>query len=210
MTREAQIQEFELARMERLKDLPPTAVVAVADAERGRIIADMQRTEAMKGMTEQQILAMVTENRPEAAEALAEIAKAAAEGRLAQEQVAMYERLLEQNKELLLEKEKASLRVEEAWRTSAAKIQETAHKALDSQREGMTEIAKATSHPPAEQQPPTVVVTGPGGVPTLVGGVPGAVPGAGVQCRRCGTMSPVGTRFCTNCGYEFFATGDEG
>lgn len=121
----------------------------------------------------------------------------------------MYERLLEQNKELLAEKEQASQRVEEAWRTSADKIQETAHRALDSQREGMTEIARATSHPPAQQQPPTVVVTGPGGMPTVVGGAPGAMTGAGVQCRRCGTMSPVGTRFCTNCGYEFFTTEDD-
>ena len=203
-------REFELARMDRLKDLPPEAVVAVSDAERGRIIADMQRTEAMKGMSEQQILAIVAENRPEAAQALAEIARAAADGQLAEEQRAMYERLLEQNKEFLAEKDRASQRVEEAWRASADKIQETAMKALDSQREGMTEIARATSHPPAEQQSPTVVVTGPGGVPTVIGGVPGAAAGGGVQCRRCGVMSQVGTRFCQNCGYEFFATGDEG
>ena len=59
--------------------------MAVSDAERGRIIADMQRTEAMKGMSEQQILAMVTENQPEAAQALAEIARAGADGKLAEE-----------------------------------------------------------------------------------------------------------------------------
>ncbi len=203
LEREAQAQEFELARMERLKDLPPEAVVAVADAERGRIIADMQRTEAMKGMTEQQILAMAAQNQPEAAQALAEIAKAAAEGRMGQEQVELYERLLR-------ESEQASTRVEQAWRTTADKIQETAHKALDSQREGMVEIARATSHPPSEGQPPTVVVTGPGGTPTVVGGPLGAgASGDVILCRRCGTRSPVGTRFCTNCGYEFFPTGGE-
>jgi len=179
-------QEFELARMERLKDLPPAAIVATADAERGRIIADMQRTEAMQ------------------------IAKAAAEGRLTREKMDMYERLLEQNKELLAEKDKASQRVEEAWRTSADKIQETAITALASQREGMIEIARATSHPPAPQQPPTVVVTGPGGGQTVVGGAQEASAGGRVQCRRCGTMLPVGTRFCTNCGYEFFPTGGGG
>jgi hypothetical protein len=217
IAREAQTQQYELARMERLKDLPPSAIIAASGPDQGRIIADLQRTEAMKGMTEQQILAMMTENSPAAADALKEIAKASAEGRLAQEQVTLYERLLAQNQELLAERGRSSERETEAWRASMDKVQETAHKALDSQRDGMVEIARATSHPPAEQQSPTVVVTGPGGVPTVVGGAPGSAggeapeaAGGGVQCRRCGTIVPVGIRFCSNCGYEFFPTGREG
>lgn len=211
MALEAQAQKHELDRMERLKDLSPAAVVAVSGVDQGRIVADMQRTEAMKGMTEQQILAMAATNSPEAARALAEIAKAATEGKLAQEQVAMYERLIEQNKAALEARDKAAQQVTDAYKDAAQKTQDMAVKALDSQREGMVEIAKATSHPPAAQQPPTVVVTGSGGAPMAIGGAPGMGPlGETIVCRRCGTRALVGTRFCTNCGYEFFVTGGEG
>jgi RNA polymerase subunit RPABC4/transcription elongation factor Spt4 len=206
MARDAQAQQFELEKLGRLKDLPAAALVAAAGADQGRIIADMQQTEAMRGMTPEQILAKMSANSPEAARALAEMARAATEGRLGTEQVAMYERLLERDKEAMEARDKAAQQVADAYKDAAQRTQDIATKALDSQREGMTEIARATSHPPAAQQPPTVVVAGSGGAPTVVGGQAGAAAGGGVQCRRCGTMSPVGTRFCTNCGYEFFKT----
>lgn len=207
MALDAQEKKYRLDRMERIKDLSPAALIVEApDSERGRIIADMQQTDAMRGMTPEQILAKMSANSPEAARALAEMARAATEGRLGTEQVAMYERLLERDKEAMEARDKAAQQVADAYKDAAQRTQDIATKALDSQREGMTEIARATSHPPAAQQPPTVVVAGSGGAPTVVGGQAGAAAGGGVQCRRCGTMSPVGTRFCTNCGYEFFKT----
>jgi len=75
----------------------------------------------------------------------------------------------------------------------------------------MVDIAKATSHQPQQSQGPTVIF-GPGGAtptgPQVIN--PGGGPGPGVVggevqvCPKCHTKMPVGTKFCTNCGHQFF------
>jgi hypothetical protein len=198
MAERAQEQQFELDWMERLKGMPPAElVVAAKDAERAQIIRDMQQTEIMQGMTEQQILAMATENSPQAAQALAEIARAAAEGELNSEQREMYERLLGQAQQLADQRAAEADRLDRIGREQADRQERMMYKALDTQRDAAVDVAKATSQP---QQPPTVIVTGTGGTTQTISG--GVVQGGAFRCPNCSEVVEEDANFCPNCRHQ--------
>ena len=102
--------------------------------------------------------------------------------------------------QLLTRADQSAAAREAAAKETARMVQETAHKAIDSQREGMVEVARAVSH---GQQPPTVVVAGSSG-PQIIGGGSATSGGEVLMCPQCHSKSPVGTKFCQNCGHNFF------
>ncbi len=191
---ERQRHEQELARMERMGQLSSEALIAVAGPEQAALLADLKRTETLKGMTDEQILAMAAEKSPEVAKAFQEKFRAMAEGKMSQREHALYERMIEEQK-------LASRTQAEMVEAQGRRQQEMFAEALRTQ----AEVAKAFagSRPAA----PTVVIPGAGmagyGSPTVIG--EGGMAGGEVQiCPSCRVKQPVGTKFCTNCGHKFF------
>jgi hypothetical protein len=73
--------ELELNRLDKLGTLGTEALIATSPAEQGRILADLKKLEAFKGMTEEQILAAAAKDSPDVAHALTEKYRAIAEGK---------------------------------------------------------------------------------------------------------------------------------
>ena len=76
MSEDAAARDFELQRMDKLSIMGPEALISLSTEERGKIIADLKRTETMSRMSETQIEAMVAQQSPEVAKALQEKYKA--------------------------------------------------------------------------------------------------------------------------------------
>jgi RNA polymerase subunit RPABC4/transcription elongation factor Spt4 len=191
---EARRQKFEIERLETMGMLGAEALIAVAGPEQAALLADLKRTEALKGMSEEQILALAAEKSAEVARAFQEKFRALAEGRMSEREQALYERLLAETKELArLQREMAA--------EQARRQQELAEEALRTQ----AEVAKAfAGSRPAPG--PTVVIPGGAGAyggPTVVS--EGGLAGGEVQvCPNCHVRQPVGRKFCENCGHKFY------
>jgi acyl-CoA reductase-like NAD-dependent aldehyde dehydrogenase len=141
-------------------------------------------------MSEEQILALAAENSPEVAKAFQE----KFQGLSAEQQAEMYERMLE-------DRDAAKDQLAEALQESAQMQQETAFKAMETQRDISVAYAESGSETP-------VVVTpgmGMGTAATPTGGT-----GRAIVCPRCHLESPVGIKYCQNCGYEFFGQEEGG
>lgn len=178
-------READLARIQTLSQLSAEALIAVSGPEQGRLLAELRKTEAMKGMSEEQILALAAEKSPEVARAFQEKFRALS----TEEQKAMYERLVQAEK--ASKDEQARL-----WRETMQTLERMFEKAVQAQSEAAAAFARG-------QQAPTVIVT-PGGGQTVVGGGTGEGSGRMIVCRNCGTESPVGTKYCKNCGEAFY------
>lgn len=197
-----QENRFELEWMNALKGMAPAELaVAARDSERALILRDMQATDAMKGMSEQQILAMMSRNSPEAAAALAEIARAGAEGRLGEEQRVLYERLLEQQGQLAAYRQQEVERLERLRgedREDRRDEREGQRRLTETQLRGMADIESARARQqPAVPPPPNVIVTG-GGTTYTVGGTAGTG-GAALRCPKCSEVVAEDANFCPNC-----------
>lgn len=95
LTSTGQQQAHELARMDKLAQMGPEALIHLSSAEQGEVIAGLRRTEIMKGMSEEQILALAAENSPAVAEALKERFSASRDNTDLERERALYERLLQ-------------------------------------------------------------------------------------------------------------------
>ena len=208
LRREKQEQEHEIERIKTLSDASADVVISMAGPEQARIIGDLKQTEALKGLSDSQVESLMATRSPQFAKALEERWKAIEAGKATEEQKEMYERMLQQQAE-------ADQRVEEALRDSlnqqeraAEREQKTAFEAMRSVQQTAESFAKATG-----QQQPTVVVT-PGasgqGVTSIggaaTGGVMSGYSGRVIICPKCHLESPAGTKYCQNCGYDFFSS----
>jgi hypothetical protein len=195
---ERQEQQYELARIEKIGDLSPSALIVMADStERAQVIRDMQQTAAMQGMSEQQILAMMTADSPEAARALAEIARAGAEGRMGVEQRELYERLVQQQTGSVDRMER--IRRDDALDRQAER--DSRRQDSETMLRGIADIERSKAPPPA-QQPPNVIVTGSGTTYSMGGGMPGVSGAQVLVCPKCSTQNQPGVNFCGNCGHK--------
>jgi len=195
LEKQKQQQEFELKRIEQMSTLSVEAIVSLSNAEQGRIIADLQRTEALKGMDSESILALAAEKSPQVAQAFAEKFKGLAEGTVGERERKLYEQLLAQKDETAA----ATLRTMEE---SARRESETARHAMDTTADVAKEFARGGG-----QQPPIIVTPGGGVGGTVAGGPVGSTQATGgevVVCPNCQYRSEVGTQFCANCGHRFF------
>jgi hypothetical protein len=225
-------QDYQLERMRLAANLGPDALISVSGVEQARILADLKKSEALKGMSDEQILAMAAQNSPEVARAFQEKFRAAAAGQLGQELKEMYERLMKKEEEAAAaakqDKEDAERRsketadqrvreVAEAWEKSTTQTRATMDRAMDSHdraMDRMADLGKAFAE--SESESPIIINTPPGfpqvvypvgGAPIGPGGVPLVPPPFGhgemKTCPKCGWSVPVKERFCEHCGLDF-------
>jgi hypothetical protein len=182
--------EAEMERLQQLGEMSVEALISVTDAQQAQMLVELKETEALAGMTEEQILARAAEHSPEVARAFQEKFRALS----AEQRTEMYERML-------ADREAASGQLAEALREAAQMQQETAFRAMETQRDISVAYAQSGGESP-------VIVT-PGasgaGVVTSAAGTTGRA----MVCPRCHLESPVGVKYCQNCGYEFFGSGPE-
>jgi len=184
----------ELRRLEAYAQMSTEALLAATGPEQGRLLVELQKTETLKGMTEDQILALAAERSPQVAAAFQEKFRAMAAPEQRQQLEALYERMLAEQKA-------GAAELAALQRETAQRLQQMFETALREHREAVTALGRTG---PAAG--PTVIFP-PGGQPTVV--PVGGAPGAGnaqkvIICPSCHIESPVGTRYCQNCGEKLF------
>ena len=209
MAHERLKSELELDRLDKISKLGVEALISISPDSQAKIIADLKKTEAMQGLSEDQILVLAAKDSPTVAQALAEKFKAIAAGEANEETKALYERLLVEKQASLdalqIEADKRVLETRLAWEKASAQTKEIAEKGLDS----TSDIAKAFAHGPDNPPTsPTVILPGPGGPQVIQSGGSGA--GMSYQtkiCPNCGRNVPVESRHCEHCGKKFEGMG---
>jgi ribosomal protein L40E len=194
-------REFELARLDKLTALSTEQLISISSVEQGKVIAELKRTESLKDMSEEQILALAAEKSPHVAQAFVERYKAIAAGQASQREVELYERLLGEQKDLLVKYETLSdkrvLDVTEANRQA----QETSRHAMDR----LAETAKAFAE--GGSKSPFIVVGGQGGGGQVLKPGSSSDGSAGSDnfktCVNCGRQVEALARHCPFCGHKF-------
>lgn len=150
-------QELRIRLAQEYSQVSTEALIAVSPLEQAKLLAELKRTEAMKGLSEEQILAMAAERSPEIVRAFRE--------RWARMDIAEQQQAIQQLAEI------------------------TKQNLLSQQT-----IAASVGYRGAQQPPGIYQETA----------QPASMTNEAQICRRCHTKSPVGTRFCSNCGEAFF------
>lgn len=193
MQRERIQMEHELNRMDKLGQLGAEALIALSGPEQARILADLKKTETLKGMSEEQILAAAAAESPEVAKAFQEKFRAIAEGKASERDREMYERLL-------AEKEARERATVEAWDKASARAKETAERALDRMADTAKAFANGKGNAP-------IVITGTGtGGPQVISSAGGQSSQASREqkvCPKCGKFVDADARHCEHCGQKF-------
>lgn len=180
----------EIERLEKLATLGTEALIAASPAEQGKILQDLKRTEFLKDMSEDQILAMAAEKSPELGKVFEEKFRAIAEGKTDQRERELYEKLLAENQanqRLLIETQ--AMAMERLQRMSEHNV------------DAMKEISVAY----AQQKSSPVIIDGSNGGSVLHGRVAGE--GNNREeikiCPSCGRQVAASSRFCQYCNNEF-------
>jgi hypothetical protein len=160
------------------------ALIAVADDGKAPMLADLARTETLKDMSPEQILAMAAAKSPELGSAIAEMAGSGSN----QQATEMYERLLSEQKESASQARGSQEDMTRAMKEMFNKALETQAQVSQAFARGGSQsqsggAAETPAQPPAEQPAAQRVVV----------------------CRRCLQESGAGTRFCPNCGGSLMA-----
>ena len=168
--------QLELESMHAMDAVSIHTLIAVAPGEKAPLLADLAKTDALKSLSPEQILAIAAEKSPELGGALAEMA---ARGDSEQAK-AMYERLILEQKESVSD-------MRERQREMTQTMQEMFNKALETQAQVSSAFAAGGGQAPQAQAGGSGAAPAPGGERVVV-------------CRRCQQDSPVATKFCPNCG----------
>ncbi len=199
MAARAQQQKYELDRLERYVQMGSEALIAASGPEQGALLVSLARAKALEGKNAEEILAMAAENSPAVAEAFKEKFRAMAEGKMSEGEKALYERLMAEQKEMMgVQRQMAE--------EQARRQQELATEALRTQAAVAKAFAATQAHTPGAQ---VGVVPAGGGPQVIQSGGTGGAQGTGgtgkVQvCPRCRVESPVGEKYCSNCGFNFY------
>jgi hypothetical protein len=180
---------LEKEKLETLSNASAEALIVMAGPDRAEMLAELQKTEAMRGMTEEQILAMGAEKSPHVAAAFKEKFR----GMNQEELGAMYEKMLEAQRG-------SAETLAKTHADYARMLQQMFEKGMDAQQG--TAIAAARGQPATVAYPPA------GAAPTVIGpgGQAVVAPGGGekkvVVCRHCRAEMAADAAFCTNCGKQ--------
>lgn len=192
LQRERDERTHKLEWLKALGELGTEALIIAGPAEQARLLADLKKHEALKGMSEDQILAAAAEKSPHVAQALAEKYRAVSEGRASQQEKELYERMLDQHRDELQ-------RINDQWNRSAEREQGTARHAIDKMAEVAQSFARNAGGTP-------VIIAGSGqAAPAYYPGQAqqtGQAPG-GKTCIKCGNSVLVDMKFCPHCGNKF-------
>jgi hypothetical protein len=186
-----------------MSTLSTEALIAAAPADRAALLAELKRTEGLKGFSEEQILAMAADKSPEIARAFQEKFKGASSAEISKS----YERMLTMKDQGLAD-------IKELSREHARQLQEMFNRGMETQRDTATAAARSA------QPGMTVIAPGMGAPAVIQPGMPGAsafgtnaVPGGApetppvervVVCPKCHTKIAEAQKFCDNCAYQFF------
>ena len=200
---QAQAQQHELARMKQMSEMTVEALIAVSGPEQAEFLGELKRTEMLKDFTEEQILAMAVEKRPEVVQVFQAKFQALAEGKLrgaeAEKWQALAELAQKHQEELRAQMESQLDRQERQAREAAERQERIAGEALRQ----MGDVAKSFAQKP-DSAPNVIFGPGSGGGYT-VGGPGVSSAGGRVQvCPNCRVEVPVGEKFCANCGHQFY------
>lgn len=180
-----QEMDIETERLERLSKLGVEALITASGPDQAKILADLKKTETLKGMTEDQILAMGAAHSDELAKAFQEKFK----GLSAQKQEELYREMMKQKD------------------TSMATMQEMFNKALETQRDATVGVAQGGKvvYPPHGYS--GTVPSGPGGPGFYnVNMETGTREVEFIICRKCKAkirLKP-DLKFCPECGDKIF------
>jgi hypothetical protein len=166
----------ELESMHAMDAVSIHTLIAVAPGDKAPLLADLAKTDALKSLSPEQILALASEKSPELGGALAEMAASGD----SEQAKAMYERLIAEQKE-------STADMRESQREMTQTMQEMFNKALETQAQVSSAFAAGSGQAPQ---------------PQAGGAGPASASGTDrvVVCRRCQQDSPVATKFCPNCG----------
>jgi len=188
MREAAQQHQQDLARIQVLSTLSTEALIAAAPADRASMLAELKRTEGMKGLTEEQILAMAAEKNPEVAKAFQEKFKNASSADVAK----AYERMLAM-------KDQGTADIKEMSREYAKMMQEMYNRGMDTQRDTATAAARSF-----QPKPDNIIVTSGSGVVHTTGSE-GSTPGIRtIGCPQCHVQVEEGHKFCDTCGFKLY------
>jgi hypothetical protein len=164
---------------------------ALSQNEQARLAADLRKTEVLKGMSVDQILALMGKDSPHLASALAERARAQAqaESDTSAELKALYEKIL-------AGKEAETDRLERAMDRAMQSVERVAAGATATERARKDEIKEVVSQ---DMDRMADVAVARAGTPAATGGRP-----ADVVCPQCKRQVHAGSRFCDHCGHKFF------
>ena len=186
---ERKLAEIEQDIADRQAQREREQIKALSEVEQARLAADLRKTEVLKGMSEEQILALMAKDSPHVAAAIAERAKAQAQAGSSAEVKALYEKILAGKESEADRLERLAGKALEAMQRAAgaAALREEGHKReiTDTAREAMDRMsdvaaARAGAADASRGQAPDVV------------------------CPRCKRQVPAGAKFCDNCGHKFF------
>ncbi|GAB4496658.1 MAG: hypothetical protein OHK0052_06910 [Anaerolineales bacterium] len=224
LTRERDRQRHEEERLKLISAMGPEALISVSGAEQARLLADLQKTQALKGMSAEEILALSAEKSPEVARAFQEKFRALAAGEVAEKEREMYERILAQDKtaqqayQQLLRDQTArdredALRREQYQREDAMRRErdqadnllkasnqgkDSVDRAIDAMK-GIAQSFASNQPQPAPQQPPIIINTPSGGYATP----PHMVYGGGIAASTGAPANlppiPEGYKACPTC-----------
>lgn len=177
----ATAHEREMGKAAQFNGLSVEALIALAPGEQAILLADLRKTDVLRGMSEAQILALFAKDSPEIARALAEKFKAA--GSAADESKAQAEKLYER---MLADKDTMLQTFQGMHRDVMRSTQEVAQTAMNVQRDTATSAATPVIvQNAAAAQPYTATTVG------------------ALTCHACRQASPIGSRFCHTCGSSF-------
>jgi len=199
--RRAAEREHEIRRLETIATFSAEQLIAISPADQGKILADLKRTETLKSMTDEQILAMAAEHNPEIAKAFQERYRAIAEGETTRREKDLYERLLGEQKGFLDRMQDISDKRVDDFDRASQRAQETQKHAIDA--------LAATAQSFAQNKPAPTIVLGDGGSRTIYSD--GTRQSAGEtpekatekQCVSCGRKVDITFKICPHCGNKF-------
>ena len=213
--REQEEKDRDSARLRETQELvarhEQERIRALSEAEQARLAADLKKTEIFQGMSEEQILALMAKDSPHVAEAIAERARAQAQTKAAssEEVKALYERVLagkeseadrlERIMGQLAGKESEADRLERIMGQALGTAERIAGASAAKEREQKAEVRGAL-----EQSMDRLgdVATARAGTPAVAAS--GERSSADVVCPDCHRQSPAGSKFCENCGHQFY------
>jgi hypothetical protein len=175
----------QLEMIEAMSHASGEALIAMSGPAQAALVADLKKTEVLKGCSEGQILSMAAQHSPTVAQAFVEKFKAEASAdRLAQMQ-AVYERMIE---------------VQKAAGDDTARMQQTYAQMMVEMFEKGMDTQRDTASAAASRGGASVIYPPSGGAPSTVDAAGRVSGGAVVICPQCRSRAAETDTYCGNCG----------
>ncbi len=164
---------LEMERLEKLNTLGSEALIASASVEQAKLLTSLKETEALRGLTEEQILARAASNSPEVAKAFAEKFRSAGSGEATAQMEKFYERMLDQGQQ-------ANQDLKNVQADHAKTLENLLSTAMNTGRDvDVARVQSRGNHPASDAGEST-----------------------DAPCPQCTESSPDGSRFCGKCGFR--------